>query len=139
MPDILKLYATALIVFSVLDFVWLGLVMGGFYRAQLDSLVRTSATGAMAPVWPAALLVYALLVVGILEFVIPRVRDLPVVAAFGWGAAFGVIVYGVYDLTNYATISRWPIALTLTDIAWGGFICGSTTAATHAVATWLRG
>ena len=138
MPETVKLYAIALTVFSILDFVWLGLVMPGFYRAQLDSLVRTSSSGGMAPIWPAAFLVYALLVVGILEFVMPRVREASLLAACGWGAAFGVIVYGVYNLTNYATISRWPLALTLTDIAWGAFICGATTAATHSAATWIR-
>lgn len=137
--DTLKLYLAVLAVFAILDFVWLGLLMSGFYRTQLGSLVRTADGGALAPVWPAALLVYALLVVGIVEFVVPRVRDTSLGMAFLWGGLFGLVVYGVYDLTNYATIARWPLAVTLADIGWGAFICGSTTAAAHIALTWLRG
>jgi uncharacterized membrane protein len=58
--------------------------------------------------------------------------------SMAWSAAFGVIAYSVYDLTNYATISRWPIALTLADMAWGACVCGATTAATRSAAGWLR-
>jgi uncharacterized membrane protein len=67
------------------------------------------------------------------------VREATVPVAFAWGAGFGLIVYGVYDLTNYATLDRWPLALTLIDITWGMFICGTTAAVTHAVAGWWRG
>jgi uncharacterized membrane protein len=144
--ETVKLYAVALAVFALLDFLWLGVAMSGFYRSQLGPLART-ANGAFAPIWPAAVLVYGLLIVGIVTFVLPRVeqgRTAPATAragwgtAFLWGALFGVVVYGVYDLTNYATISQWPVLVTVTDVVWGAVICGATTAAAHGAATWLR-
>jgi uncharacterized membrane protein len=32
---------------------------------------------------------------------------------------FGLVVYGVYDFTNYSTLRQWPLMLTLADTAWG--------------------
>ena len=83
-------------------------------------------------------MVYLLLAVGIVVFVLPRVEHASLLSAFLWGAAFGLVVYGVYDLTNYATISKWPVLVTLADIGWGAFICGVTTAAARTAAAWLR-
>jgi uncharacterized membrane protein len=42
--------------------------------------------------------------------------------AAGLGALFG-LVYGVYDLTNLATLRDWRVTLTLVDIAWGTCAC----------------
>ncbi|HXM85353.1 MAG TPA: DUF2177 family protein [Stellaceae bacterium] len=30
-----------------------------------------------------------------------------------------MVAYATYDLTNQATLSGWPVAITLADIAWG--------------------
>jgi uncharacterized membrane protein len=70
-----------------------------------------------APNWPAAVVAYALLGAGIAFFVIPRAPTVPVAAAHG--ALFGLVVYGVYDFTNYSTLRQWPFVLTLADVAWG--------------------
>jgi uncharacterized membrane protein len=43
--------------FMVLDGIWLGLVMTGFYKKQLAPIARM-VNGGFAPNWPAALVVY---------------------------------------------------------------------------------
>ena len=63
--------------------------------------------GGMAPNWPAAFVVYVLLGTGIALFVIPRASTRPSAAA-AFGALFGLVVYGVYDFTNYSTLRQWP-------------------------------
>jgi uncharacterized membrane protein len=113
----LKLAAVGAVAFMVLDGVWLGLLMKNFYREQLAPIVRLADGGGMAPNWPAALVVYVLLGTGIAIFVIPRAETLSSAATFG--ALFGLVVYGVYDFTNYSTLRQWPFALTLADVAWG--------------------
>jgi len=35
-----------------------------------------------------------------------------------WGLVFGVITYGIYDLTNYATLDKWSLRYVVVDIAW---------------------
>lgn len=39
------------------------------------------------------------------------------------GALTGFLIYAFYDLTNYATFSRWTLHMTLTDTLWGTAIC----------------
>src|SRR3954452_6510705 len=108
----IKLAAVGTVAFMVLDGVWLGLVVKNFYREQLAPIVRL-ADGGIAPNWPAAFVVYALLGVGIAVFVIPRSASIPLAAANG--ALFGLVVYGVYDFTNYSTLREWPFVLALAD------------------------
>ena len=100
----------------VLDGVWLGPLMKNFYRDQLARIVRL-ADGGIALNWPAAFVVYVLLGTGIALFVIPRAPTVPLAAAYG--AVFGLVVYGVYDFTNYSTLRQWPFVLVMVDAAWG--------------------
>jgi uncharacterized membrane protein len=116
MGQTIKLAAIGAVAFMVLDGVWLGLLMKQYYREQLAPIVRL-ADGGIAPNWPAAIVVYVLLGTGIALFVVPRAPTVSSAAAFG--ALFGLVVYGVYDFTNYSTLRQWPFALTLADTAWG--------------------
>lgn len=130
MADALKGTLTAAITFAILDGIWLGLLMSSFYRTQLAPIARLS-NGAFDPLWTPALLVYVLLSVGVAVFVVPRAAS--VVTAIAFGAMFGLISFGVYDLTNYATLAAWPLAVVLVDMAWGAFACGTAAAVTFSV------
>jgi len=116
MGETIKLAALGAVAFMVLDGLWLGVLMKNFYRDQLAPIVRL-ADGGIAPNWPAALVVYALLGTGIALFVIPRASTTSLAALYG--GLFGLVVYGVYDFTNYSTLRQWPFLLTLADVAWG--------------------
>jgi uncharacterized membrane protein len=76
------------------------MVMKNFYRDQLAPIVRPAEFG-IAPNWPAAFVVYLLRGTGIALFVMPRPST--ILSAAGYGAMCGLIVYGVYDFTNYST------------------------------------
>ena len=69
---------------------------------------------------PAAV-VYALMVFGLYYFIISKNKS--VLDAF----LLGVLVYGVYDMTNYATIKKWSLKIALMDMLWGGVLFGLTT------------
>jgi uncharacterized membrane protein len=132
MGDTIKMAAIGAVVFMLLDGVWLGLLMKNFYRDQLAPIVRL-ANGGIAPHWPAAFVVYVLLGTGIALFVIPRAPTVALAAVYG--ALFGLVVYGVYDFTNYSTLRQWPFVLTLADVAWG---TAATAAASAAVRIAVR-
>jgi len=127
----LKLAAVGAVAFMVLDGVWLGLLMKNFYREQLSPIARL-ADGGIAPNWPAAFIVYLLLGTGIALFVIPQAATVWSAAAFG--ALFGLVVYGVYDFTNYSTLRQWPFALALVDVAWGALASAAAAVAVRMVA-----
>ena len=118
----LRQFGLAMVSFILLDTLWLGFLMNGFYKRHLAPLARM-AGGSLAPIWPAAALVYPLLALGVTALVLTRARS--PLDALGLGAVMGLVVYGVYDLTNYATLRDYPLVLAVVDMAWGAVICGS--------------
>jgi len=132
--ELVKQWGVGLVVFILVDMVWLGVVANGFYKRELGPLLRQHANGNLDPrIWPAALL-YALLVLGVALFALPRARAGAMGEAVLWSALFGVIAYSVYDLTNYSTMQGFPLKVVVVDMIWGGVICAAAGAAMHAVA-----
>lgn len=43
------------------------------------------------------------------------------------GALLGFVIYGVYNATNYATFSNYPIKTAIADTLWGTFAVGAVT------------
>jgi uncharacterized membrane protein len=117
------LFLMALVIVGLLDGLWLGVVMSAFYRSQLSLIARMSGNR-LAPLWTPALLVYVLLAFGIVVFVLPRTPDQAPIAR---GALFGLVVYGVYDLSSLSNLKRAPVLLTAVDIAWGAVASAATT------------
>lgn len=123
----IKIYLACLPFTLLLDYIWLAKLMQRFYIDELGPYARVRGTS-ITPVYWAAAIVYLLLPLGIVLFALPRVDPAnPVLSSLGWGALFGLVVYGVYDLTNMATLERWPVRLVGIDICWGCFLCGATT------------
>ena len=123
----LKTYVAATLVFLAMDFIWLGILMADFYKRHLGALARRSGD-ALNPIWWSAGVVYLLIPAAIVLFVLPKVSSGSYAVAVAWGALFGVVLYGVYDFTNYATLEGWTLKLAVTDTVWGGVICGVTSA-----------
>ena len=138
MLHLLKIYLLCLPFTLLLDYIWLAKLMQGFYLTQLGPYARVRGT-TIIPVYWAAAIVYLLLPLGIILFALPRVDPAHLTASsLGWGALFGLIVYGVYDMTNMSTLERWPAKMVWIDIGWGCFLCGTTTWFAALAAGWLN-
>jgi uncharacterized membrane protein len=121
----LKLFALVLPVFLITDLFWLGVVMKNFYNHEIGTLARRNGPH-LAPRWLAAMFVYLLIPAGLVVFVRPILGEsAPPWRAFAWGAAFGIVLYGVYDFTNLSILEKWTLRMTLVDIAWGAVLCGT--------------
>lgn len=136
LPAVIRRTLLTTVIFAALDFVWLSLVMGDFYKRHLGELASRAGT-AFAPVWWAALLVYIVLIVGVMCFPLHRAGH-SVGRALAWGALFGLVTYGTYDLTCQAVFRDWPVVMTVVDMAWGACICGLTSAGVVAADARLR-
>jgi len=121
---VLKQFLLALAGFVILDGLWLGVLMKSFYRRHLADLARLAPDGSLAPIWPVAALVYPALAGGVTVLVLARAKS--PAEALALGAVLGLVIYGVYDLTNHSTLRGWPAILTIVDISWGVVICGAT-------------
>ena len=112
-------YGASAVVFFGLDLLWLGVVARGFYARQMGDLLREQ------PSLGVAGLFYAVYVGGIvLLATVPALHCQSWRKALLLGVALGVVAYGTYDLTNLATLRRWPVALALVDLAWGSALTG---------------
>ena len=67
------------------------------------------------------ILCYIFLVAELYYFILMKKR--PVLEAF----ILGVCTYGVYNTTNYALLTDFPIRLVLSDTLWGGVLFAATT------------
>jgi uncharacterized membrane protein len=137
----LKVFAAILPFFIALDYLWIVVLMKSFYLKELGDLARTTPDGtSIVPRLGSALGVYLALPGGVVLFALPRVDPANLIlTALLWGALFGVTVYAVYDLTNRATLRRWPIKLVVVDILWGGVLCGLATLAAAIVNKMMMG
>jgi uncharacterized membrane protein len=113
------LYLLTLVVFFVIDMIWLGVVAKGFYRRQLGALMDPKVN------WAAAMLFYLLFIMGLQVFAVrpALVAGFPLQALF-YGALLGLISYATYDLTNLATLKDWPLVVTVVDLIWGTVLGG---------------
>ncbi|TDK58073.1 DUF2177 family protein [Pseudomonas moraviensis] len=111
MKKALIAYVATLLTFLLLDGIWLGLLIAPTYRELLGSLMLEK------PLLLPAAVFYCLYVIGCVVFV--------VLPALSWqraaklGALLGLVAYGTYDLTNWATLRDWSVQVSLMDWAWG--------------------
>jgi len=125
-------YASTLLVFLALDAVWLGVVARGMYKRELGHLLAPDVR------WGAAAAFYLLYVAGLLLLVVLPNRAAPAPVTAGLGAAFGLVAYATYDLTNLATLARWPLSVTLADLAWGAAATAAAAVAGRGFIRWLQ-
>ena len=71
------------------------------------------------------ILCYILLVFGLNYFIISKKHS--VYDAF----LLGIVIYGVYDTTTYALITKWSPQLALIDTLWGGILMCTTAYITY--------
>ena len=117
-------YVTVLIVFGMIDAVWLTTMGAMLYRPALgDILVQN------LRVVP-AIAFYLLFPVGIVVFaVLPGLRAQSPLTAATLALLFGALAYATYDLTNYATLRNWTLQITVVDIGYGALASSIAAAA----------
>jgi uncharacterized membrane protein len=104
------------IIFVVLDSIYLNLIKDYFVK-QIN-LVQNS------PIkidFLAILLCYIFLIFGINYFIIQPNRSIQ--DAF----ILGIIIYGVYETTNKALLTKWSWLTVIMDTLWGGILFALTT------------
>lgn len=124
----LSLFASAALVFLAIDMVWLGLIARGFYASEMGALLKKS------PNLGAALAFYVLYCAGLTFFVLlPNFAATSLLKVALIGAAFGLVAYGTYDLTNLAVVEGFNLRLAVVDMLWGAVLSGSASAAAVAI------
>ena len=104
------------IVFISIDFIYLN-VMKGYFDKQIQTIqgskIELNLLGAA--------LCYIFLIYGLNYFIIKPRKT--VSEAF----LLGLVIYGVFETTNYAMFKKWSIITVIMDTLWGGLLFASTT------------
>ena len=118
----IKTFFIALIFFFIIDVFWIYFVATPMYKQEVSSLMELKI--------PPALLFYVIFLLGLIFFVVNPNQDNTLLNVFLIGAFFGLVTYGTYDLTIYASMNIFSLKLVIADILWGMFLSGAVAALT---------
>jgi uncharacterized membrane protein len=125
-------YAGGLVVLLALDFLWLGVLMRGFYKSELGELMRER------PNLIAAGLFYFVYVVGVVIFATaPALSEGQWLRALILGGLFGFFAYFTYDMVNFATLKGYSWRLVAVDVSWGIVVTALSATAGFLAVQWL--
>jgi uncharacterized membrane protein len=113
----IKTFFLALIFFFIIDVFWIYFVATPMYKQEVSSLMELKI--------PPALLFYVIFLLGLIFFVVNPNQDNTLLNVFLIGAFFGLVTYGTYDLTVYASMNIFSLKLVAADILWGMFLSGA--------------
>ena len=111
----LLLLVSAIVLVSI-DFIYLNLIKD-YFGKQIESVQQKEVTVN----YLGAAICYIFLIAGINYFIIKPNRS--VQDAF----LLGLVIYGVYETTNYALFKNWYILTVIIDTLWGGILFALTT------------
>ena len=123
----IKQYLTSLIVFTVIDGLWLTMIAPQFYRTHIGDLMSPQAD------LKAAALFYVLFLLGLNVFVIAPKLTSSLKTVAGYGALFGLVTYATFDLTSVAVFKNFPYLVAGVDMVWGATLCAVISVITVAV------
>lgn len=124
--NLIKLYLLSLPIFFAIDLFWLGVIAKDLYKEQIGHLMSPEIR------WGAALSFYFLYLFGLVFFAIaPAIKESSWSQALLHGALFGLICYATYDLTNLATLMKWPLKIVYYDLVWGTFVSALVSGITY--------
>ncbi len=130
MLEFIKVYLIAVVIFFVIDMLWLGLIANKLYQTELGHLLSPNVK------WVPAIIFYLIFIAGLAVFVImPGVEKGSLINVILLGAFFGLVTYATYDLTNYATLKDFPLNIVIIDLIWGVFIGTVTSTLTYLLYT----
>jgi uncharacterized membrane protein len=117
----LVLYAVTVMVFLGLDVVMLKKVMYPMFSSNIGSMMLDS------PKMGPAAAFYLFYVGGVLWFAsIPALQSGQPSHAFVAGFVLGLLAFGTYEFTNFATLRGWVIQMVAVDVIWGGLLTGTS-------------
>lgn len=103
----------------ILDLLWINYYMKNKYKTLVSNIQKSP----LLLNYKYALLSYTLMVIGLVIFVLPNIRENNEFNdSLKYGFIFGLVVYGVYDFTAAAVLKDWDINLAIKDILWGSSV-----------------
>jgi uncharacterized membrane protein len=117
----LRIYLISAVVMLILDAVQI-LVNRQFHAKLFKNVQKSPMKVRIVP----AILVYILIPFAVTYFAILQSKSIK--EAGLKGGLLGLTIFGVYDLTNLATLDGWTVEMAIMDITWGTVMFSITSA-----------
>ena len=118
----IRILVVAAFIFIVLDLVFMRVNYGMLSQQLID--VQGSS---IQPKQVGFAFSYVFLIGGLYWFVLREERSIRC------AMLLGLVIYGVYESTNYGLFTRWRAIPAIIDTLWGSALFGATTAAVYAL------
>ena len=106
----------------IMDLIWFSFSMKTIYMPTIQSIQGNSMPDKYKFIY-GGLVAWVLIALGINYFVVKNATN--VKNAMVNGALFGLVMYGIFNGTNYALFEGWNLKTSIIDTLWGMYICGS--------------
>ncbi len=111
-----KEFLVLLLVMGVLDYIYLGIVRKKYVARKIAEMNSKSEI-AHPPL--TFVIAYMLMATGLYHFVMKRRRMKTTAELVANAAYFGLVVYGVFDMSMMNLVEKWTAVDAIQDIAWG--------------------
>jgi uncharacterized membrane protein len=123
----LKELVVIFISLCVLDSIMLGVIVKSIWKNTIYNIQGSP----LKIRFQYAIVTYFLLTAGIYLFALPRIHS--VTDCILWGGLWGLITYGIFDTTNGAVFSRYPLSTVVIDTLWGGVLVAAVCLITFSI------
>lgn len=106
---------TLLVLYMTLDILWFSISVPFLYLPKFTE-IQGSAPNFLLKMH-GGLMAWFLLALGMYVFVMPKITSLW--DAIYYGFIYGLVVYGVYNGTNYVTLTKYDSKIFFADLMWG--------------------
>jgi uncharacterized membrane protein len=109
------------LIYSVIEFIYLT-ITHKFYKTHLAKIQNINNENVKIQMFPYGILTYIILFITIWYFIIHDIfngNNLKIKNIITKATLFALAIYGVYNLTNAATINKYNIRVIIQDILWG--------------------
>jgi len=112
--------------FLIIDIPMISIINGKMYYEQFKRINREEIKIGNHT-YLSAIFAYLLLTIGIYNFIVkPEIKKdkIDYLSIFINGMILGLVIYGIYNGTNMATINEWGLKEFIIDTTWGTLLSG---------------
>lgn len=117
----------SIVVFSVLDLLWIKFVMLSLYQNYLQEILLTNELQELTVRYLPAFLAYFLLIFSLWVLILTPYGHLPMKSLLKKAALTGACLYGTYSLTCWSLFKGFTGLLAFADLFWGAMLYTLTT------------
>lgn len=124
------------ICFILFDYLWIGVI----YKSKYSEMITAVQGVDINFKYSSSIMVYLMMTLVLVVWVLPKLDEQEdksdtelLKSSFKYGGLMGIMIYSIYNFTNYAVFQNWSLETSLVDIFWGGFLMSIVTYISYAI------